>query len=271
MMTPSTPFTPFTPFTHLRPAPAPIAVSTSNPVAKPPASPLSMGTPAVAFTPVVRGAVALTPVEAFAPVAAARVAPVESAMVKLARKAGAGDAIAMRSLLREIAPRVERVVRAVLGRANEDADDVVQQAMLGFVQALPSFRGECEPAHFASRVAARTAIACARRRRTLRSRHEDGVEFDAIARDGAASTPEPLATAERSRRMELLRDVLAQIPPEQAETLSLRVVLGWSLAEIAEAMSCPLNTVRSCLRLAKTALRSAIESNPSAQEELSDV
>jgi RNA polymerase sigma-70 factor (ECF subfamily) len=68
--------------------------------------------------------------------------------------------------------------------------------------------------------------------------------------------------------MELLRDVLAQIPPEQAETLSLRVVLGWSLAEIAETMGVPLNTVRSRLRLAKTALRTAIEGHPAASEEL---
>jgi RNA polymerase sigma-70 factor (ECF subfamily) len=212
-----------------------------------------MMTPSTPFLP-------FTPLTQFRP-------QVESPMVRLARSAGAGDAQAMRALLREIGPRIERVVRAVLGRANEDADDIVQQAMMGFVQALPSFRGECEPAHFASRVAARTAIACARRRRTLHARHEDGVELDAIPRD-AGTVPEPLATTERTRRMELLRDVLAQIPAEQAETLSLRVVLGWSLAEIAETMGVPLNTVRSRLRLAKTAMRAVIQADPAANEEL---
>ncbi|MBX3233396.1 MAG: sigma-70 family RNA polymerase sigma factor [Labilithrix sp.] len=175
----------------------------------------------------------------------------------------------MRLLLRDVGPRIERVVRAVLGRANEDADDVVQQAMLGFVQALPAFRGECEPTHFASRVAARTAIACARRRRALRDRHEDGVDVDSLPRD-AGRSPEPLATTERARRMELLRDVLAQIPPEQAETLSLRIMFGWSLAEVAETTGVPLNTVRSRLRLAKTALRAAIEADPTAHEALAD-
>lgn len=48
------------------------------------------------------------------------------------------------------------------------------------------------------------------------------------------------------------------------------MVLGWSLAEIAEAMGVPLNTVRSRLRLAKTALRAAIQDNPTAQEELGE-
>ena len=195
--------------------------------------------------------------------------PVESPAVALARKAGQGDAVAMRTLLREIAPRIQRVVRAVLGRANEDADDVIQQSMMGFVQSLPSFRGECEPAHFASRVAARTAIASARRRRTLEARHEDGVDLDTLPRD-SGHAPEPQATAERTKRMELLRDVLAQIPPEQAETLSLRVVLGWSLAEVAETTGVPLNTVRSRLRLAKTAMRNVIEANPSFQSALAD-
>lgn len=209
-----------------------------------------------------------TPFQPFTPLTQFR-PPVESPMVRLARSAGTGDAQAMRALLRDIGPRIERVVRAVLGRANEDADDVVQQAMMGFVQALPSFRGDCEPVHFASRVAARTAIACARRRRTLRARHEDGVELDAIPRD-AGTVPEPLAATERTRRMELLRDVLAEIPAEQAETLSLRVVLGWSLAEIAETMDVPLNTVRSRLRLAKTALRAVIQADPAANEELGE-
>lgn len=220
---------------------------------------MTPSTPFQPFRPFV--AASQTPAVAFVPV------PVESPAVTLARKAGKGDVAAMRALLREIAPRIERVVRAVLGRANEDADDVIQQAMMGFVQALPSFRGECEPVHFASRVAARTAIACARRRRTLRSRHEDGVDLDALPREGAA---EPQAMAERTKRMELLRDVLAQIPPEQAETLSLRVVLGWSLAEVAETTGVPLNTVRSRLRLAKTAMRSVIESNPAFQSALAD-
>jgi len=220
-----------------------------------------MMTPSTPFTP-------FTPFRSFAVVPVPPPA-VESASVFLARKAGKGDTVAMRSLLREIGPRIERVVRAVLGRANEDADDVIQQAMLGFVQALPSFRGECEPVHFASRVAARTAIACARRRRTLHARHEDGVDLDSLARE-AGESPEPLATTERMRRMELLREVLAQIPPEQAETLSLRIMLGWSLCEVAERMGVPLNTVRSRLRLAKTALRAAIEAYPSAHELLAD-
>lgn len=196
----------------------------------------------------------MTPSTPFTPMSAF-VVPEESSSVRLARAAGAGDATAMRALLAELGPRIERVVRSVLGRQHQDAEDVIQQSMIGFVQALPQFRGECEPIHFASRVAARTAIAAAKRGRALRARVEDGVELDHLT----SKDPEPLADAERARRMDVLREALGRIPAEQAETLALRFMLGWSLAEIAERMHVPLNTVRSRLRLAKTALRNVLD------------
>lgn len=182
----------------------------------------------------------------------------------LARAASRGDRRAMSELLADIAPRIERVVRAVMGRTHFEVEDVVQQALIGFVQALPAFRGDCEPAAFAARVAARLAIGAARRGRARRARYDDDVDFESML----SSIPEPLADAERSRRTAIVRGALSRIPSEQAETLALRVVLGWSLTEVAEATHVPVNTVRSRLRLAKTALRTRIDEDPAATEEL---
>jgi RNA polymerase sigma-70 factor (ECF subfamily) len=168
------------------------------------------------------------------------------------------DERATQRLLTELAPRIVRVVRAVLGGGHSELEDVQQQALLAFVQALPSFRGECEVRHFASRIAARTALLAARRTRTARARRDDGVEVDDLVTGDAPQHEDAM----QHRRQELLRDLLAQLAPEQAETLTLRVVLGWSLPEIAAATHAPLNTVRSRIRLAKNALRSAIEHDP---------
>ena len=238
MMTPNTPFTSFTPLTPTGPF-----ISE-----KPESRGLTPSSPAAAFVP------APPPLP-------------ESTSLTLARAAAAGDTRAMSNLLRELGPRIERVVRAILGRAHQDADDVIQQAMLGVVQSLASFRGECEPIYFASRVAARTAVAAARKRRALHARHEDGVDVDQLV-SSPSRAPQPLADAERSRRMTALRDALSRIPAEQAEALALRIVLGWSLADVAAATGVPLNTVRSRLRLAKTALRTLIDDDPIAREEL---
>jgi RNA polymerase sigma-70 factor (ECF subfamily) len=56
--------------------------------------------------------------------------------------------------------------------------------------------------------------------------------------------------------------LLEDLPEEQADVLALRVVLGLSLEEVAQATGAPLNTVRSRVRLAKEALRRRIESTP---------
>lgn len=160
-------------------------------------------------------------------------------------------------LVTELAPRVLAVTRAVLGRGHSDVDDAYQQGILELIRALPSFRGDCEPIHFASRIAARTALAIARRSRTAFSRRDDGADVDGIPIDARAEEE-----VEQKRRMDLLRDLLARIPEEQAETLTLRVVLGWSLPEVAAATGVPLNTVRSRVRLAKNALRAAVEADP---------
>jgi RNA polymerase sigma factor (sigma-70 family) len=186
-----------------------------------------------------------------------------SPAVQLARAAAAGDTEATRRLVVELGPRIVRVVRAVLGGAHGELEDVQQQAMLAFVQALPAFRGECEPAYFASRIAARVALIAARRTRAARARCEDGVDVDQLV-----SRARPHDDMLQRRRTDLLRDLLATIAPEQAETLTLRIVLGWSLAEVAAATGAPLNTVRSRIRLAKSALRTAIDDDPVLAEEL---
>jgi RNA polymerase sigma factor (sigma-70 family) len=187
-----------------------------------------------------------------------------STRVLLAFAASHGDTLAMNDLMRDLHPRVRRVVCAVLGPSHRDIDDVTQLAMLGIVRSIRLFRGECEPVDFARRIAARTAIANARQRRNTDARYADDVELDHFA----SLSPEPDANAERSHRLAVLREALTRIPEEQAETLTLRVVLGWTLPEVAKATGAPLNTVRSRIRLAKNALRVVIDRDPAMRVEL---
>ena len=165
-------------------------------------------------------------------------------------------------LLRSLVPGMVRAAAAILGPTDPDLDDVVQQSLIGFVQALPAFRGECGPARFASRIVARTACAARRRRALQASRRVDEVDVDALEGLSPSQPAELLA----ERRRGILRELLADIPEEQAETLSLRVVFGFSLEEVAETTGVPVNTVRSRVRLAKEALRSRIDARPALRE-----
>jgi RNA polymerase sigma factor (sigma-70 family) len=181
----------------------------------------------------------------------------ESTTRDVAAAAATGDARATKMLLQRLAPRVARSVRLVMGTQHADFDDAVQLSLIALIQALPAFRGDCEPEHYASRIAVRTAMATRRRSSKRGARTDGSVEMERLVDDGPVASSQAVSAQTR----DLLRGLLDTLPEEQAETLALRVVLGWTLGEVAEATSAPLNTVRSRLRLAKESLRARLEAN----------
>lgn len=187
--------------------------------------------------------------------------PVSTALT-LAQAAARGDTEAMAKLLKLLAPGMIRAAQALLSPSHPDVDDVAQQSMIALVQAMPSFRGECSPAHFANSIVTRYALAARRRQGKRESRTDDAIEVDGLFSTAQSAVDHVLA----EKRRGAIRELLATLPENQAETLALRVVLGMSLAEVATATNVPLNTVRSRIRLAREALMSKIEANPTLLE-----
>lgn len=185
-------------------------------------------------------------------------------LVVIARDAARGDSAAMSKLLRAVAPKLIAVVRAILGAGHPDVDDAMQQTLIGFVQSLPAFRGDCDPTGYGRVIAVRTALAVRKRARTRDARSDDSTDTDAMP----GTRPSPRDDVNASRRKEAIRDLLAKLPPEQAEAFAMRIVLGFSLEEIASESGAPLNTVRSRLRLAKERLKARIENDPVLLETL---
>lgn len=68
----------------------------------------------------------------------------------------------------------------------------------------------------------------------------------------------PDAQASRSEMAESIAEAVAKLPEEQRMAFVLRTVQGLPLEEIAEAMGCPVNTVRSRKLLAVQKLREAL-------------
>lgn len=168
------------------------------------------------------------------------------------------DRAAQTALLQAVAPRVLAAVRSVLGPGAADLDDVVQDSLIALLAALPSFRGACPLASFACGVAVRTALRSRRRWLRRAPRH---------ARYEREQHAEPSTTIvdgelDRARRLEVLRELLATLPEPQAEALAMRCILEADLPDIAAACGVPINTVRSRVRLARTALLQRIEANP---------
>lgn len=185
-------------------------------------------------------------------------------LTALARLAGTGDPAATRRFLDRMWPTLSRVVNGVLGSHHPEVDDVIQQSLIAVLQALSAFRGECHPAGYASRIALHVALRARKNVAVRRNRSQSLAQISASEPD--AYHPGCEVSAERRKRA--LRDLLGDLPEEQADALALRVMLGWSLEEVAQATGAPLNTVRSRVRLAKEALRKKIEADPSLADEL---
>jgi RNA polymerase sigma-70 factor, ECF subfamily len=66
------------------------------------------------------------------------------------------------------------------------------------------------------------------------------------------------AVVERERQKRV-QDVLATLPPDQSDVVSLSYLEGLSHSEIAERLKLPLGTVKSRMRLAYQKIREAVE------------
>jgi len=170
----------------------------------------------------------------------------------LALAAARGDADAAASLVIHVGSAMLIVVRKVLGGAM-DVDDVVQDAVMGLLEGLPTFRGESSVTHFAKRIALLTALA-ARRRVRVRAHLVEVVDepVDELP-DAGDQSPHELALA-RGRRL-LVRRLLDDLPQVIAEALAMHFMLGYTVEEIAAAEAVSPNTVWSRLRLGKQSLR----------------
>jgi RNA polymerase sigma factor (sigma-70 family) len=183
----------------------------------------------------------------------------------LVRQVLAGDDKATRAFLAAAAVPMLSVVRRVLGNGHPEAEDVLQEALMGLLTGLPRFRGESRAVHFANRVALFTAMAARRRWRTRTQFLDDNAEGARAEIDPAGS---PLDAAIENRRRQTLRRVLDDLPSKSAEVLAMHFILGYRVEEIAAALHIPINTVWSRLRVGKEAFRRRVENDSQFKDDL---
>lgn len=179
-----------------------------------------------------------------------------SELSALAHRAREGDTDATRSLLREIVPAVRRTCKGVLGAGHADLEDTIQESLVAFVQALPSYRFDGDITHYAVRIAFRATLYTKKRSIRWRDRFRLTGTIEETTDLASSSPSDEVVLAQRRKALER---VLAKLPREQAEALTLRIMLDFSMNEIASICDVPLNTVKTRLRLGKDALRRHME------------
>lgn len=175
----------------------------------------------------------------------------KAAWIRYVPAAQQGDPRAMQVVLRELAPVVLSTTRQVLGR-QEDARDAAQEALSDFARALKQLQDPNAVVAYARRIAARSAL----RHFARRGPPEQAEHVQEIP---AASAVDTVFARQRA---ELLREHLHRLPEAQAESIVMQHVLGYKPNEIARAMNVPVNTVRSRVRLARTALARSLRDDP---------
>ncbi|MEM1033410.1 MAG: sigma-70 family RNA polymerase sigma factor [Myxococcota bacterium] len=184
--------------------------------------------------------------------------PPEPTLESWVRPAVRGDVAASRRLFDGLLPVFLRVGVRLLGRHSSELDDFVQDAALRFFQGLPAYRGDSGLRWFAYRVATFTATDWIRNRTAAKraAAHEDDVLV-------AVSASGPSDPARRRDHLDVVAALARSLNEDQLETLVLRAVFGFRIADIAEQMSVPVDTVRSRLRVAKQRIRREAERDPS--------
>lgn len=171
-------------------------------------------------------------------------------------EAVAGSRDALREVLETIRPIVVRYVRARLGTAERvglSAEDVAQEVCLAAIQALPRYHDQGRPFLAFVYGIASHKVADARRATARNRTDPTDVVPERFSLDAG---PEQLAVrADSAARMEKLLQVL---PDKQREILTLRIVVGLSAEETAEAVGSTPGAVRVAQHRALARLKSEI-------------
>ncbi|PXX05305.1 sigma-70 family RNA polymerase sigma factor [Mycolicibacterium moriokaense] len=171
-------------------------------------------------------------------------------------EAVAGNRDALREVLEIIRPIVVRYCRARVGateRSGLSADDVAQEVCLAAITALPRYKDQGRPfMAFVYGIAAHKVADAHRAAARNRAEPTDVVP----ERFSVEAGPEQMALdSESAARMNRL---LALLPEKQREILILRVVVGMSAEETAEAVGSTAGAVRVAQHRALARLKAEI-------------
>ncbi|AHX13631.1 RNA polymerase sigma factor RpoE [Dyella jiangningensis] len=176
----------------------------------------------------------------------------DSALVERVQQ---GDKRAFDLLVRKYQHKVIGLVSRYVKNQSE-SEDIAQEAFIRAWRAIGSFRGESAFYTWLYKIAVNTAknhlVAMGRRPPA-----DDIAIDDAVFVPGADRMQETATPERELMRQEIEQTVFSTVqslPEELRTAITLREVDGLSYEEIAEAMGCPIGTVRSRIFRAREAI-----------------
>lgn len=155
------------------------------------------------------------------------------------RAAQQGDQQAFRVLYRDVQPRLLRYLRAMVG---DDAEDVASEAWLHIARDLPGFSGDSDGFRgWAATIARHRGLDHQRRHRRRPQPASTPIEDlgDLAAGDDTAQSAVDTVATQAAVAM------IADLPPDQAEAVMLRVVMGLDAESAGQVLGKKAGAVRT--------------------------
>ena len=168
-----------------------------------------------------------------------------------------GDQRAFALLVAKYERRVQRLLSRLV-RDSAEIEDITQEAFIKSYRALPQFRGESAFYTWLYRIAINTAksyLATKSRRPVTVGEFQgadDGEFFD--LGDVVEDNNTPDAVLHSRQVAEAVNAAIEALPEDLKAAITLREIEGLSYEEIAQAMDCPIGTVRSRIFRAREAI-----------------
>lgn len=174
--------------------------------------------------------------------------PEHAELIATIRAAQDGDDVSIQKFLAIIVPAVRRTCRSVLGSGHADLEDTIQESLIASVKALPQYRFDSDVRRYVTIISYRLAIN-ARKRGVAWWRRHGRLEDYTPTTSSISSAGDALLDG-----AVLVRRILDELSAVQSEALFMRVVLGFTVEEIAMVKGVSQNTVKTRLRRGKDTL-----------------
>ena len=175
---------------------------------------------------------------------------------QLVARAQGGDKQAFELLVEKYQRKLARLLSRFI-RDPAEVEDVTQEAFIKAYRALPAFRGDSAFYTWLYRIGINTAknylMAMGRRAPTsteVEAEEAEGFEEGEQLRD--INTPESVLLSNEIART--VNSTIESLPEELRTAIQMREIEGMSYEDIAKAMDCPIETVRSRIFRAREAI-----------------
>lgn len=178
---------------------------------------------------------------------------------QLVTRAQAGDMRAFELLVRKYQHKIVQLVSRLVG--DGDAPDVAQETFIRAWRALKGFQGNSAFYTWLYRIGINTAknhlVSRSRRPADRDIDISDAELYGHTEQLSDIDTPEAQALSEEIKQK--VTETIARLPPDLRKAITLRELEGLSYEEIAEAMDCPIGTVRSRIFRAREAIDAVLK------------